>query len=98
VSQLVGATAADVRRPFAYHGLLQGLLAGALALGLTVGVAAWISAELRALTPAYAIELKVVLPGLRVGAAIVAGTAFLGLAGAWLAVGRELRRFSAVRL
>ena len=29
VSQLIGATAADVRRPFLYHGLLQGLAGGA---------------------------------------------------------------------
>ncbi|HST01499.1 MAG TPA: ABC transporter permease, partial [Usitatibacter sp.] len=34
VSQLIGATASDVRRPFLYHGLLQGALAGGLAVGL----------------------------------------------------------------
>jgi cell division transport system permease protein len=34
VSQLVGATASDVRRPFLYHGLLQGAAAGAVALPL----------------------------------------------------------------
>ena len=98
VSQLVGATAADVRRPFAYHGLLQGLLAGLLGLALTAAVAQWVDAELRALTPNYAIELKVVLPGLKTWVAVAGAAALLGLAGAWLAVGRELRRFSLVRM
>jgi cell division transport system permease protein len=98
VSQLVGATAADVRRPFAYHGLLQGLLAGLLALAVTAGLAAWLSAEMRALTPNYAIELKVVFPSLRMCAALALGAALLGLVGAWLAVDRELRRFARVRM
>ena len=98
VSQLVGATAADVRRPFAYHGLLQGLLAGLLGLAITVGVALWFDAELRALTPAYALELKVVLPDLRMWVTVAAGAALLGLLGAWLAVDRELRRFALVRM
>ena len=31
VSQLIGATASDVRRRFLYHGVLQGFLAGVLA-------------------------------------------------------------------
>jgi len=95
VSQLVGATAADVRRPFLYHGLLEGLLAGAAALGLAAGFAAWASHELSALTPSYAMEMKVVFLGPTERAALVLGAAALGLAGAWAAVGRELRRFAA---
>jgi cell division transport system permease protein len=95
VSQLLGATAADVRRPFLYHGTVQGLLAGALAVALATGLAAWAGYELRALTPDYATELKVVfLPPMEVSAVILASMA-LGLAGAWVAVSRELRRFSA---
>ena len=97
VSQLVGATAADVRRPFAYHGVLQGLLAGAAAMGLATAVGAWIASELQVLAPAYASELKVVFPGLRLWAGVCLGAAALGLLGAALAVGRELRRFAAAR-
>jgi cell division transport system permease protein len=97
VSQLVGATAADVRRPFAYHGILQGLLAGAAAMGLATGVGFWLAAEMRALAPGYAIELKVVFPSLNLWLAVVFGAAGLGLAGAIVAVGRELRRFSSAR-
>lgn len=97
VSQLIGATAADVRRPFLYHGAFQGFLAGAAAVGLAAVLAAWVEAELQALTPGYATELKVVfLPLIGcLGIALAAGA--LGLLGAWLAVGRELRRFSAPR-
>ena len=97
VSQLVGATAADVRRPFAYHGILQGLLAGALAMVVAAGVAAWLGTEMQVLAPNYAIELKVVLPGPMEWAVVVFGAAVLGFVGASVAVGREVRRFSAAR-
>jgi len=94
VSQLIGATAADVRRPFLYHGLVEAGLAGAVAVGLAAAAAAWLAAELRALTPAYAAELKVVFLDPSWVCAVVGGAALLGLLGAWWAVGRELRRFS----
>lgn len=97
VSQLIGATAGDVRRPFLYHGALQGLLAGATAWGLAAAVAAWLGAELLALTPSYAAELKVVFLTPLERLALVGGAAALGLLGAWLAVSRELRRFATDR-
>ena len=97
VSQLIGATAADVRRPFLYHGLLQGGAAGLAALGLSAVIAAWVGAELRALTPTYASEFKIVFVSLREIAVIVLMAALLGLGGAWWAVGRELREFAAGR-
>ncbi len=94
VSQLIGATAADVRRPFLYHGFLQGLAAGAGALGLAGGVVAWLNAELQALTSSYAYEFKIVFLELPVMAGVVLGVALLGIVGAWLSVSRELRQFS----
>lgn len=97
VSQLVGATAADVRRPFAYHGVLQGLAAGVGAMGLATAVGLWIGAEVQALAPGYGAELKVVFPGLMQWTAICLGAAVLGFLGAVLAVGRELRRFASSR-
>jgi cell division transport system permease protein len=94
VSQLVGATAADVRRPFLYHGFLQGGAAGAVALALAWSATAWLGAELGALTPAYATEMKVIFLTAAGSLAVVALSALLGLTGAWWAVGRELRQFS----
>lgn len=97
VSQLIGATASDVRRPFLYHGLVQGLLAGLAAVALSWAVALWVGAELRALTPSYASELKVVFVSFLGCAVVVGGAALLGLLGAFWAVGRELRQFSPSR-
>ena len=95
VSQLIGATAADVRRPFLYHGALQSLLAGTLALAAAWGFAAWASYQLRALTQPYVSDIKVVFLDPADMAAVVVTALTLGLAGAWIAVGRELQRFSA---
>ena len=94
VSQLVGATAADVRRPFLYHGVLQGAAAGAAAVAAAWGATVWLTGELGALTPAYATEMKVVFLTTEGIATVIALSAALGLAGAWWAVGRELRQFS----
>jgi cell division transport system permease protein len=94
VSQLVGATAADVRRPFLYHGALQGILSGALAVLVASAVAAWTGHQLSALTDGYANELKVLLLALPEAAGVVGIAAALGVLGAWVAVNRELRRFS----
>lgn len=95
VSQLIGATAADVRRPFLYHGLLQGMLAGAAAVGLAALLAHWAGVELSALTPSYATELKVVFLTAEESLATIGAAAALGLGGAWLSVTREVRRFAA---
>jgi cell division transport system permease protein len=97
VSQLIGATAADVRRPFLYHGLLQGRLAGLVALGLSFGAAAWLYGEMRALAPAYASELKVVFLSPSAVATVILAATAVGLMAAWWAVDRELRSFAAPR-
>ncbi len=94
VSQLIGATAGDVRRPFLYHGLLQGLGAGLLAIGLCAGVVGWLNAELSVLTSSYSTDFKILSQSPLEMLAVVGGVAALGLAGAWLSVSRELKRFS----
>ena len=94
VSQLIGATPADVRRPFLYFGGLQGALAGGAAAGLTLAIIAWVARELSALTPAYAADLKLLFPGAIELAGVILGAAALGWLGALLAVRREIRRFS----
>ena len=95
VSQLIGATPADVRRPFLYFGAFQGLLAGLVAVGLALAAASWIGHELSVLTPTYAAEMKVLFLNAREVAGIVALAAALGWLGALVAVRREIRRFAA---
>jgi cell division transport system permease protein len=94
VSQLIGATAADVRRPFLYHGILQGLLAGAAAIALAAAVAGWLRYEIQALTTAYAAEFKVALVDWELSLAVALAATLLGWIGAWVSVSRELRRFA----
>jgi cell division transport system permease protein len=97
VSQLIGATAGDVRRPFLYHGAFQGFLAGTVALSIAAAVSAWAGYEMRALAPSYTTELKVIFLALSECLGVVVLAAALGLFGAQQAVARELRRFSAGR-
>jgi cell division transport system permease protein len=94
VSQLVGATAADVRRPFLYHGALQGFFAGAVAVVTAAIMGVWLGSEVRALTPDYASDFKILFASTEISAWVIAGAAALGLLGAWLAVDRELRHFA----
>jgi len=94
VSQLIGATAPDVRRPFLYHGAVQGLLAGTVAVITAALLGAWLGAEVRALTPNYASDFKLLFLPLDLNLWMIVGTALLGLFGAWLAVDRELQRFA----
>lgn len=95
VGQLVGATAADVRRPLLYHGLLQGILSGGVALALALGLLAAFRGQMQVLAPEYATELKVVFLDPMGCVAVVATAGALGLLGAWIAANREIRRFSA---
>jgi len=97
VSQLIGATASDVRRPFLYHGLVEGILAGACALALAGGLGAWAGSELQALAPSYVPDLKVFFFSWPSAASVIAATGALGAVGAWWAVSRELRQFSPSR-
>jgi cell division transport system permease protein len=97
VSQLVGATAADVRRPFLYHGGIQGAAAGAAATAVAYGIALWIDNEVRALTPSYVSDTKILFLDGSAIATVLGVASGLGLLGAWLAVERELRTFAGRR-
>ena len=94
VSQLIGATAADVRRRFVYHGALQGLLAGVTAVLLTLAISFALGREMQALAPTYVSDFKIDMFRVETVLAVIAAAAALGLFGAWLAVDRELRAFA----
>ena len=66
-------------------------------MALATAAGLWIGAELRALAPDYAAELKVILPSPNWWLGVVLGSAALGYIGARVAVARELRRFAAAR-
>lgn len=90
VSKLIGGTDAFIRRPFLYTGLWYGLF-GALLAWIVVSLGFWlIDAPARRLAGLY--DSGFLLSGLSwsgTGLLLLAGMA-LGLAGAWLAVGRHL--------
>ncbi len=91
VAKLIGATDAFIRRPFLYGGLWLGLLGGMTAL-ILVGIAIFLmGGPVKHLASLYGSPFK--LHGLNAVTNIrfLAFSALLGLAGAWLAVGRHLR-------
>lgn len=91
IARLFGATEAFVRRPFLYAGALYGLFGGILALLLVTAALLALEGPAARLAALYAsgFELRNLEPG--PGAALLAGAALLGVAGAWLSVGARLR-------
>lgn len=92
VSRLLGATDAFVSRPFYYTGALLGLAAGALAMSGVV-LALWLmNTSVMQLAQLYGSSFRLTpLPGGTV-AALLAGSAALGVIGAALSVRRSLRQ------
>jgi len=90
IVKLVGGTDAFIRRPFLYEGLWYGLLGAAIALLLVLSSLYMLDGPVRRLAGLYesGFELAVIDPASLLG--LVLGGPLLGLAGAWLAVGRHL--------
>ncbi len=87
---IVGATQAFVRRPFLYAGAWYGLFGGVLAALLATLALVWLQAPVGRLAALYGTEFPLQgLDGRTLGALLMGGP-LLGLAGAWLAVGRHL--------
>lgn len=91
VVKLVGGTDAFVRRPFLYLGVYYGILAGALAWLLLIAGLSWLNVTVREVASLY--QSDFVLSGMPLidGLTLLAVAMLLGLAGAWLAVGRHIR-------
>lgn len=92
VSKLIGATDAFIRRPFLYHGALQGL-GGGLAAWLIVSLGLhFLNTGIDDLARLYGAHFRLQAPGPveMLGLLLFAG--LLGWLGAFLAVGRHLRR------
>ncbi|GAB4167824.1 MAG: permease-like cell division protein FtsX [Wenzhouxiangellaceae bacterium] len=92
VLSLVGATVAYIRRPFLYTGLWLALGGAALAW-LLVRVCVWaLEAPVTRLARSYGSDLALTGPSLELLVPLMAASALLGIAGAWLAVSRELQK------
>jgi len=90
ITALVGGTPAFIRRPFLYLGLWLGLLGGLVGWLLAVIALAAIDGPVSRLAALYQSDFALHGGGFTLFAAMVGAGTLLGLAGAWLAVGRRL--------
>jgi len=91
VTRLFGATDAFIRRPFLYTGFWYGLLGGIIAW-VSVDIAfLFLQTPIKNLTALYHSPFQLVTLDLQKGFILLVISIFLGLAGAWLAVGRHLK-------
>jgi cell division transport system permease protein len=90
IVKLVGGTDAFIRRPFLYEGIWYGLLGAAIGTALVLGSLYLLDGPVRRLAGLYesGFALSVIDPVSLLG--VILGGPMLGLAGAWLAVGRHL--------
>ncbi|WP_372864443.1 permease-like cell division protein FtsX [Spongiibacter sp.] len=91
VIKLVGGTNAFVRRPFLYMGFWYGLFGGLLAWLLLSASLLWLSGPVKALSGLYNSDFSLMGLGLLDSLVMWICAASLGLLGAMLVVGRELR-------
>ncbi len=90
IVKLVGGTDAFIRRPFLYEGLWYGLLGATIALLLVLISLYLLAGPVQRLAGLYESDFSLALidPLSLIG--VLLGGPLLGLAGAWLAVGRHL--------
>lgn len=91
IARLFGATNAFIRRPFLYGGLLFGLGGAGLALAILTTGFFLLSPAVARLVALYGGGFRLFGPGADVGLGLLIAGGGLGLAGAWLAVGRHLQ-------
>lgn len=95
ISTLIGATDAFIRRPFLYHGVLQGL-GGGLAAWLIVSLGLHLlNVGIADLAKLYAAQFSLLPLGTSDILGLLLFASLLGWLGAFLAVGRHLRRIEA---
>ena len=91
IMELVGATAAFIRRPFLYAGAWYGLIGGLVAWLLVTLALMALQGPVSRLTSLYRSDFALSGLGLEPLAAILGGSVLLGLVGSWIAVNRHLR-------
>ena len=91
IMDLVGATAAFIRRPFLYAGAWYGLLGGLTAWLLVTLAILLLQGPVSRLASLYRSEFPLSGLGLSAMGIILMGSVLLGLVGSWIAVNRHLR-------
>ena len=91
VVKLVGGTDPFVRRPFLYLGVYYGVLAGMVAWVLLFAGLSWLDVTVRDVAALYQSDFSLARMPAADGLMLLGGAMLLGLAGAWLAVGRHIR-------
>jgi len=92
VTRLFGATDAFIRRPFLYTGLWYGLLGGIIAWILVDISFLLLQEPVKRLTTLYHSRFELLTLNFETAAIVVLSGILLGWLGAWLAVGRHLKR------
>lgn len=91
INKLFGATDAFIRRPFLYSGLWYGL-SGSIIAWILISVAFWLLRDpAKQLAVLYHSQFDLVTLNWSSSVIILLSGMLLGLAGAWLAVGRHLK-------
>ena len=90
IVKLVGGTDAFIRRPFLYEGLWYGLLGALVAIALVLIALALLDGPVQQLAGLYDANFSLALMDSFSLLGVALGGPMLGLAGAWLAVGRHL--------
>ncbi len=91
VSKLIGATTAYIRRPFLYTGIWYGLFGGIISLVLVHFALLFLVTPVNELAQLYGSSFSISGLGLKNTFYILLFSSFLGLIGAWLAVGKHLK-------
>jgi cell division transport system permease protein len=91
IMELVGATAAFIRRPFLYTGAWYGMLGGLTAWLLVTLAILLLQGPVSRLASLYRSEFPLSGLGFSAIGLILAGSILLGLVGSWIAVNRHLR-------
>lgn len=91
IMELVGATAAFIRRPFLYAGAWYGLLGGLSAWILVTAAAIALQGPVSRLASLYRSDFPLAGLGPLPLLILIAGSMSLGLVGSWIAVNRHLR-------
>lgn len=91
IMELVGATAAFIRRPFLYAGAWYGMLGGLTAWLLVTLTILLLQGPVSRLASLYRSEFPLSALGFSATGIVLASSVLLGLIGSWIAVNRHLR-------